>query len=164
MEAATATAEDGVDMIRDVGIHHLNLAVMEEAGWQQFTEAHDLLAEQPPAIPGLQGVYILMANATHFTYPAGGSSVFYIAWQQVWSSRLRDHRKFTLQLRSGTVEAGRRYYPRYEWAANHGAMVAWSPRPGSNSTLTPKHLESNLLREFGLAFRAPPLANSQSAW
>lgn len=157
-------ANDAANMIRDVAIHHLNLAVMSQAGWQPFTELHDLLSDPPPTIPSVQGVYVLMADATQFTYPAGGSSVFYIGMATSLSSRLRDHRKFTLHLRTGAVEAGTRYYPRYEWAANHGAMVAWSPRPRSNSILTPKLLESELLREFGLAFRAPPLANSQSAW
>ena len=151
-------------MIRDVAVHHLNLAVMEEAGWNPFTEIHDLLGEHIPDIPPAQGVYILMSEGTQFTYPAGGCSVFYIGMAANLNVRLRDHRKFSLQLRSGAVEAGRRYYPRYEWATNHGAMATWSTRPRSNSILTPKKLESSLLREFGLAFRAPPLANSQSAW
>jgi hypothetical protein len=30
--------------------------------------------------------------------------------------------------------------------------------------MTPKTVETELLREFGLGFRAPPAANSQSAW
>jgi len=78
--------------------------------------------------------------------------------------RLSDHRKFTLQLKAGDHDIGERFYPRYEWAANHGAMATWSVRPRRNSALSPKAAEDELLREFALTFRAPPLANSQSAW
>lgn len=103
-----------------------------------------------------------MSNATHFTYPAGACSVFYIGMASNLQKRLGDHRKFTLQLKAG--EISERFYPRYEWAVNHGAMATWSVRPRRNSALDPKAAETHLLREFALAFRAPPLANSQSAW
>lgn len=149
-------------MIRDIAVHHLNAVVMSEIGWSPFVELHDLLGESAPELPGSAGVYILLAESTHFTYPAGGSSVFYIGMASNLRSRLSDHRRFTLQLRSGHVE--NRYYPRYEWAANHGALAGWSARPRRNSTMTPKAVEAELLREFALGFRAPPVANSQSAW
>jgi len=151
-------------VIRDVAIHLLNRVVAPEVGWAPFEESHDLLGEVVPVIPEVAGVYVLMAEATHFTYPAGACSVFYIGMASNLRNRLTDHRKFTLAVRAGRVGAETRYYPRYEWSANHGSMVAWSLRPRSNSAWTPKDVESQLLREFALAFRAPPLANSQSAW
>lgn len=151
-------------MIRDVAIHHLNLAVMTEIGWSPFTDSVDLLGEPGPAVPASGGVYVVMSDATHFTYPAGACSVFYIGMASNLQKRLSDHRKFTLQLKAGDHDIGERFYPRYEWAANHGAMATWSVRPRRNSALGPKAAEDELLREFALTFRAPPLANSQSAW
>lgn len=150
--------------IRDIAVRHLNLAVMPERGWRPFVDLADLLGDSPPDVPTAGGVYILLAEKTHFTYPAGATSVFYIGMATNLQKRLADHRKFTLRLRDGSHEEGERYYPRYEWAANHGALVTWSIRPRRNSAHDPKTVEYALLREFGLGFRAPPLANSQSAW
>jgi hypothetical protein len=151
-------------LIRDIAVRHLNAVVMEEYGWPCFTEAHDLLGEVSPVVPTVGGVYVLLADSTHFTYPAGATSVFYIGMASNLRNRLSDHRRFTLKLRSGAIDEDERFYPRYEWAANHGAIVAWSPRPRSNSALKPKDVEYELLRQFGLGFRAPPVANSQDAW
>jgi hypothetical protein len=143
----SSVSEEAVALCRDHGI-----------------EVVDLLGDVPPLVPASAGVYILLAESTHFTYPAGGTSVFYIGMASNLRTRLGDHRRFTNGLRNGRIEPGERYYPRYEWGANHGAMVAWSVRPRSNSANNQKAVESELLREFALAFRAPPLANSQSAW
>ena len=103
-----------------------------------------------------------MSERTLFTYPAGGTSVFYVGMASNLKARLLDHRKFSRQVKDG--EATNRYFPRYEWAANHGAIASCSVRPRKNSVMTPKDVESLLLATFGEAFRAPPLANSQSAW
>ena len=149
-------------MIRDVAIYLLNHLEMAQTGWAPFEATADLLGSESPVFPTSAGVYILVSERTLFTYPAGATSVFYIGQASNLRARLGDHRKFTRHIRDG--EASGRYYPRYEWAANHGALVTYSVRPLVNSTLTPKAMESQLLRTFALAFRAQPVANSQSAW
>ena len=149
-------------MIRDVAIYLLNHVAMDDSGWERFEHSCDLLSDEVPQMPTGGGVYILMSERTLFTYPAGASSVFYIGMAMNLKSRLLDHRKFSRQVKNG--EAATRYFPRYEWAANHGAIATYAVRPRKNSTMTPKDIESLLLAKFGEAFRAPPLANSQSAW
>lgn len=149
-------------MIRDVAIYFLNHLVMEEQGWDPFESSVDLMGGEPPNVPSAGGVYVLMSERTLFTYPAGATSVFYIGQASNLRSRLAAHRKFSQQVRDG--KAPNRYFPRYEWAANHGAFVTYAVRPRANSVLTPKTMESELLRTFAAGFRAQPLANSQSAW
>ncbi len=149
-------------MIRDVAVYLLNNLEMDQMGWAPFEATADLLGSESPVFPISPGVYLLMSERTLFTYPAGATSVFYIGQASNLRTRLRDHRKFTRHIRDG--EASGRYFPRYEWAANHGALVTYSVPPRVNSTLTPKAMESQLIRTFALAFRAQPVANSQSAW
>ena len=116
---------------------------MDGSGWARFEHSFDLLSDDLPEIPSSAGVYILMSERTLFTYPAGASSVFYIGLASDLKVRLLDHRKFSHQVKNG--EAATRYFPRYEWAANHGAIATYAVRPRKNSTLKPKDIESLLL-------------------
>ncbi len=120
-------------MIRDAAIYLLNHVAMSESGWGEFQHSFDLLSEELPSIPSAAGVYILMSERTLFTYPAGGTSVFYVGMASNLKARLLDHRKFSRQVKDG--EATNRYFPRYEWAANHGAIASCSVRPRKNSVI-----------------------------
>ncbi len=138
-------------------MYFLNHLVMDQQGWSRFESSIDLMGSDPPVLPSAGGVYVLMSEKTLFTYPAGATSVFYIGQASNLQARLASHRKFSQDVRDG--KAPNRYYPRYEWAANHGALVADAVRPRVNSVISPKAMESHLLCVFAEGFRAQPLAN-----
>jgi hypothetical protein len=149
-------------MIRDAAVYMLNKLVMEPTGWEPFTAGYDLDDEAWIAdVPVGPGVYLLYTPGHLFTLPGGGTSVLYIGKGTRIDGlrrRLREHRKFTHEVREGLY----RGYARYEWMAAYPASAAYAaaPTPASDSAV----MESQLLRTFADAFRVAPLGNAQTAW
>jgi hypothetical protein len=150
----------------DVALAYLNDMVLCPNGWTPLKHGFDLLEEgEWQVAPVSRGTYVLLAPSRLFTYPAGGSAVFYIGKASNLRRRLGDHSKYSRQVRNGEPN---RYYPRYEWAGSLGANFCYSepPPPKGNSIgiTDEKVMEASMLTAFGNAFRAIPLANGGGGW
>jgi len=148
-------------MIRDAAVYMLNKLVMEPVGLESFSVGYDLdTGEWINDVPAGAGVYLLYTPGHFYTLPGASSSLLYIGKATISKglrSRLREHRKFTREVRDELY----RGYPRYEWMAKHPARAAYTAAPDDASS---KDTEHRLLLTFIDAFRVPPLGNAQSAW
>jgi hypothetical protein len=120
----------------------------------------DLMHLDVSDIPRKPGVYIMIAKQTAFIYPNGCSPVFYIGMSQGLFNRLVGHRKKIQEAQSKSTRSRNCYRPLYEYAAKFGVEVAVVEGFKDG----PRELESRLLAEFAIQFRAPPVANSAVNW
>ena len=110
--------------------------------------------------PEQPGVYIMMSDHTEYIYPwsqyKGNSRVYYIGRAKNLRKRLGVHKRFCEKRL--TDRDPDYYWPRYEYAANHGCNVGWV------ISKAPEKLENELLVAFAEYYGAKPVANGQSAW
>jgi len=108
-------------------------------------------------LPEGPGAYALgAADRTSFQYPWGTSPVFYIGQSDALEQRLGEHRKYIEQ---AIANHYRYWWPRYQYGAAFGAVVAVYPGVGGKGSA---QVEKELVEEFWEMFGAIPVANS--AW
>lgn len=149
--------------LRDAGIYLLNSVVMNPLQ-TAFETAVNPRDTAPASLPTDKGVYVFLAPGHHFDYPGGSTSIMYIGKAESARGlrrRLSTHFQCINLLCEGE-NYGERFYPLYEWAATYNPLVTYCAV--DDPDFTAKDVEYELLRVFCDAYRATPVANSQSAW
>ena len=106
------------------------------------------------------GVYVLLGpEGTPYRYPRGASPVFYIGESSTLADRIDRHR-----LRTSTVQRGKASgieWPRYEYAAAHGCLVAAFPSLATTSKEC-RFIQDEVIALFAKFYGAPPIADASA--
>ena len=106
-------------------------------------------------IPNCNGAYVLGANSPHnLVYPWGTSPVFYIGQSTNLFNRITEHKKYILAAIEDHAE--KNSWPRYQYGAALGAVIAWYSCRGQQD---PNRLESDLINSFYECYGSIPVAN-----